>query len=92
MNQNEKLDQLISERFLKSILKEFTPIKSSGCLQISSKLYLDAFEALPEQLLFLLNLSLRTQLFPTAWKKSVVVPIPKKGDRYLMENTRPIYL
>lgn len=82
-----KFDQMISERFLKSILKEFTPTKSSGCLQISSKLYLDAFEALPEQLLFLLNLSLRTQFFPTAWKKSVVIQIPKTGDRYLMENT-----
>lgn len=83
---------MISERLLKSLLKEFTPAKSSGCLQLSSRLYLDAFDVLTEQLLFLMNLSLKTHVFPTAWKRSVVIPIPKKGDRHLMENTRPISL
>lgn len=94
INCNSKLtfDQPVSERFLKSVLKEFTPTKSSGCLFLSSKLYLDAFEVLTEQVLFLLNLSLTTQTFPTAWKKSLATPIPKKDDRHKLEHTRPISL
>lgn len=82
----------VSERLLKSIIKELDPTKSSGCLRVSSKLYIDAFEILTEQLLHLYNLSLLTQTFPDAWKKSVVIPLPKKGDRFLMSNTRPISL
>lgn len=82
----------VSERLLTEILKEIDVTKSSGCLSISTKLYLDAFEVLFEQLLYLLNLSLKSRIFPDAWKKSIVIPIPKKGDRYLLENTRPISL
>lgn len=82
----------VSERLLTSILKELDPTKSSGCLQISAKLYIDAFEVLLEQLLHLFNLSLMTQTFPRAWKKLIVIPLPKKGDRFIMENTRPISL
>lgn len=52
----------ISERLLRSILKDLDSTKSSGCLCISSKLYIDAFEVLIEQLLHMFNLSLRTQL------------------------------
>lgn len=82
----------ISERLLTDILKEVDITKSAGCLQISTRLYLDAFEILFEQLLYLLNLSLKTHTFLDAWKKSVVVPIPKKGDRCLLENSHPISL
>lgn len=73
-----RFDQLISERTLKSILNELTPAKSAGCLQISAKLYLDAFKVLTEQLLFILNLSLRTRTFPCAWKKIIGNPNSKK--------------
>lgn len=82
----------ISCRRVTEVLKEFSPGKSSGCPYISSKLYLDAFEVLVEQLAFLLNLSLRTQTFPDAWKLSIVTPLPKKGDNTTPENTSPISL
>lgn len=86
------LDSYISVDKVKNILKDFSPCKSSGCLKISSKLYLDGFEVLHEQLSFLINLSLRTHEFPTAWKKSIVTTIPKKGDRCVLSNVRPISL
>lgn len=86
------LRDLISCRRITETLKDFSPGKSSGCLNISSKLYLDAFEVLEEQLAFLMNLSIRTQTFPDAWKLSVVTPIPKKGYKTTPENTRPISL
>lgn len=82
----------VSKRLLRSIIKDLDYSKSSGCLSISAKLYIDAFEILTEQLLHLFNLSLMTQTFPQAWKRSIVIPLPKKGNRFLKENTRPISL
>lgn len=86
------LRDLISVRRIINVLKEMSSGKSSGCLNISSKLYLDASEVLTEQLAFLMNLSLRRQTFPDAWKLSVVTPIPKKGDNTTPDNTQPISL
>lgn len=76
-----------SNLYLKSLLSPNPPDVSSLVLN-----YIDAFEVLTEQLLFIINLSLRTQTFPTAWKKSLVITIPKKGDRHLKVNTQPISL
>lgn len=64
---------------IEQTLRDFSPLKSSGCLCISSRLYLDAFEVLAEPLAFILNLSLRSKVFPSMWKCSIVTPIPKKG-------------
>lgn len=85
-------DQVVTCSKISDILKEFSPLKSSGCLKISSRLYLDAFEVMSEQLSYIMNLSLRSGIFPSAWKRSIVTPIPKKGDRSFVENTRPITL
>lgn len=89
---NYKMSHPISERLLVSLLKDLDCTKSSGCLNISAKLYIDSFEVLIEQLLHLFNLSLKTQTFPEAWKRSTVIPLPKKGNRFIMENTGPISL
>lgn len=86
------LSDVISCRRITETLKDFSSGKASGCLNISSKLYLDAFKVLVEQLAFLMNLSICTQTFPDAWKLSVVTPLPKKGDKSIPENTRPISL
>lgn len=87
-----KFDACITPEKIKSILREFSITKSSRCLQISSRLYLDSFEVLHEGLAFIMNLSLRTKTFPKTWKKSIVTPIPKKGDRCIVGNIRPISL
>lgn len=91
-NSHLRFDSYISIDKIKNTLKDFSPCKSSGCLKISSKLYLDGFEVLHEQLSFLINLSFRTGVFLTAWKKSIVTPIPKKGNRCIISNVRPISL
>lgn len=87
-----KLDLAVSLNMIEKILKEFSPLKSLGCLMISSRLYLDAFDVLTETLAFIMNLSLRTKVFPSIWKRSIVTPIPKKGNRCVVENTRLISL
>ena len=40
----------------------------------------------------LINRSLLTSVFPSAWKESVVIPILKEGDREFAKNNRPVSL
>lgn len=87
-----KLDHVITCNQIENTLKDFSILKPSGCTKVSTRLYLDAFAVLLEPLAYIMNISLRSGIFPTAWKKSIVSPIPKKGDRYFVENTRPITL
>lgn len=71
-------------------IKELKLSKPSGCVKISTKLYIAAFEALSDQLMFLFNLSIRSNHIPVAWKQGTITPIPKKGDRTILSNIRPI--
>lgn len=73
-----KLDVYVSPGKIKSVLKELSLTKSSGCLRISSIIYLYFFEVLHEQLAFIMNLSLRFKTFPDAWKKIYCYPDPQK--------------
>lgn len=54
---------MISCRRVSNVIKEFSPVRSSGCLQISSKLYLAAFDVLVEQVTFLMNFSFSSKVF-----------------------------
>lgn len=80
----------ISVKIVQELLSDIKPTKPSGCLNIRTKLYLIAFSELIEQITFIFNLSLKTNKIPTAWKTGTVTPIPKKGDRTLLVNIRPI--
>ena len=40
----------------------------------------------------LVNSSLMTSVFPSAWKKSEVTPILKEGDHHVANDNRPISL
>ena len=40
----------------------------------------------------LINRSLLTSVFPSAWKESVVIPILKEGDHEVANNNRPVSL
>ena len=66
--------------------------KSSGIQNLSSLILKDAFLALPEQLTYIFNLSLRSGIFPTQWKHAMVIPVPKGGDSSDVGNLRPISL
>lgn len=83
-------DPTISVNVVLDLVKELKPTKPSGCTRISTKLYIDAFKALIEQITFLFNLSIKTNKIPMAWKLGTVTPLPKKGDHTLLTNIRPI--
>lgn len=89
---NFKLDEVVTCNSILRVINDFSPMKASGCLKISSRLYLDSFEVILEPLAYVMNLCLRSGIFPAAWKSSVVTPIPKKGDRCQIGNSQPISL
>ena len=74
------------------MVKEINVSKSSGLENISSFIVKEAFTALISQITFLYNLSLHTSIFLAAWKKALVIPIPKSGNLTQVKNYRPISL
>ena len=52
----------------------------------------EAFSILITQVTHLFNLTIRTSVFPVAWKDALVVPIPKSGNLSKVQNYRPISL
>lgn len=77
------------------ILKAITSLKGSGSAgkdKIPPYLVKACAEHLIYPLLIIFNLSLRTATFSSAWKKTKIIPIPKKGDGRLLKNYRPIAL
>ena len=52
----------------------------------------DALPIILPVLTELINRSLLTSVFPSAWKESVVIPILKEGDHEVANNNRPVSL
>ena len=59
---------------------------------ISSRLVKDTILAIPKQITYLFNASIKTGMFPDSWKMGRVTPIPKNGDVTNLNNIRPITL
>ena len=75
-----------------NLCKEINTSKSSAITLLSSKIVKDAFLVLTLQLVYLLNLSLDTNIFPDKWKEATVVPLYKGGNKLDVGNYRPISL
>lgn len=61
-----------------------------GCDDISSGFLKKHIDLFAPPLTYICNLSLSTGIFPDLFKKALVHPIFKSGDRSLVENYRPI--
>ena len=72
--QEIQMDQLMS------LLKQMKVFKSSGIDNISSQVLKDALFILNHQMLYLINLSIRSGVFPNEWKRSTVIPLPKVNN------------
>ena len=75
---------------LLTILKDIDCSKGSGLDHIPSFVIKDAFLCIVPQVLYLMNRSLQTGIFPTLWSIACVTPIPKSGDLHRVGNWRPI--
>ena len=74
------------------VINEINVSKASGLQSISSFIIKEAFRILSLQVTHMMNLSIVKAIFPTAWKKALVIPIPKSGNLTMVQNYRPISL
>ena len=74
------------------VVKGINISKSSGLENISSRIVKEAFSILLKEVTHIFNLSVKSSIFPDAWKKALVVPIPKAGNLNNVKNYRPISL
>ena len=82
----------VSSKEVYNIVKSINISKSSGLDNISSFVLKEAFSYLVTEVTFMFNLSVEMFSFPDAWKKALVVPIPKQGNSTKVQNYRPISL
>ena len=94
--QNESdppFDLILFSRFeIENLIRKVNISKSSGITLLSSRLLKESFLALCDKLTYLFNLSIKQCIFPTQWKKALIIPIPKTADPQKVENYRPISL
>ena len=64
--------------------------KALGPDNLPPNLIKDSAEIIAEYLAYVINLSLRSGLFPNDWKIARVIPLYKSGPSDRLENYRPI--
>ena len=77
---------------LVKIIKCLKNTNSCGIDNIPNKILKRIDYNISDILAFLFNLSIRTGVFPSDLKLSIVIPLYKKGDRSNKQNFRPISL
>ena len=83
--------QIRNDQILK-IMKSLNVNKACGIDGIGNNVLKSCAKSLAEPIEILANASLNSGCFPSAWKKSNVVPIFKKGEKTSVSNYRPISL
>ena len=80
------------QKSVNSYLMSFDVTKASGSDGISARMLKETAMHISPSLTRIFNLSVKTGTFPSLWKKSNIVPIPKSGDNQSPTNYRPIPL
>ena len=74
------------------IILSFPSNRAPGMDKLHMSVIKDALPVILPVLTELINRSLLTSVFPSAWKESVVIPILKEGDHEVANNNRPVSL
>jgi len=74
------------------LLKELNPTKASGPDNLSPRVLRELSHQMTEPLTIIFQKSLNEGVVPTDWRRPNVVPVFKKGQKYLCSNYRPISL
>ena len=77
---------------VKRMLQELKPQKAPGPDKISTRVLKELAEPLPKPLTEFFQHSIDSGVVPTQWKKALVTPISKKGDKHCPANYRPVSL
>ena len=94
--QLKTLNQLVIDEItiteVKDIIHSVDINKASGPDNISHRMLKGCINSICEPLCILYNRSLSEGVFPESWKKAIVTPKFKKGDKSLPSNYRPVSL
>ena len=63
-----------------------------GYDEINTRIFKSTYTAILPEIVYFLNLCLQQGIFPTSFKKAIIKPIYKAGDKHLFNNYRPISL
>ena len=80
----------VTDHLVEKAIKKLKYSCSAGPDGIPSCVLKKCMAALIRPLVIILNLSLQQKTFPTMWKKSIMFPVHKKGDKRNIENYRGI--
>lgn len=80
----------VTEEDLIQLMYKFPNCNTSGDDLIPSFLLSEARYVLAKPLMMIINLSIKTTVFPSLWRRTRVVPVFKKGAKNYIENYRPI--
>ena len=83
---------IILEKDVSDILGNLKLGKATGCDTISHNMLKATRDSVSKPLSILFNLSLNSATFPNIWKKAIVLPLYKKGDKHEVSNYRPVSL
>ena len=77
---------------LLNLIRSLDVNKSHGSDKISVRMLKICDSSIIKPLTIIFNSSLKSGVFPSAWKKANIIPIHKKGDKMNIKNYRPISL
>ena len=82
----------VSSNEIREIVMAFPSDKAPGYDKVSMSIIKDALPCILPIVTDIVNRSLLTSVFPTAWEISEVIPLPKEGDHEVANNNRPVSL
>ena len=86
------LNLLCVDREVRRIVMAFQSNKAPGYDKVRMSTVKEALPCILPVLTYLVNRSLQSSIFPSAWKISEVVPLVKEGDHEVSSNNRPVSL
>ena len=87
---DEELDNPITDIEVIKAIESLKRGKSSGLDYLINEMFIDANGVLTPYLTKLFNHMFENNIYPDKWTKSVIIPIPKKGDLSDVNNYRGI--
>lgn len=86
------LDAAISVSEVIKAVSHLKRNKSPGIDLLPPELFIDSVDLIGNMLCKLFNYIFSNSIYPSSWTKGLVVPVPKKGDKNIVNNYRGITL
>lgn len=91
-DQENEPDPCLTMSEIEAAIKKLKPLKAPGLDGVCSELIQYGGDAAKRGIYNICQRAWEEEAFPEIWTKSIIIPIPKKGDLKLCENYRTISL